>query len=153
MPLPSAIRPEYFDSAISKTSDTVELLALHELRTLAVDLDKAELSTQEQCLANRLAAGENPKRVGAPKSVMSASERAAAEIHKLELRKCRRAVSASEIVASMLRLIQDDIAFGLPLLPKIDLQANREIAEQLLAKKLQLALVLSRFLERHQSAA
>lgn len=150
--LPSAIRPEYFDSAMSKTTDAVELRALHELRTLAVALDQAELWTQEQCIANRLVAGENPKRVGAPRSVMSASERAAADIHKMELRKCRRAVSAGEIVASMLRLVQDDIAFGLPLLPKIDLQANREIAEQLLAKKKLLAHELSKFLERHQRA-
>jgi hypothetical protein len=153
MPLPSVVRPEYLDSAMSKTNDAAALAALSELRALAVALDQAEQWTQEQSLANRLATGENPTRVGAPKSVMSASERAAADIHKVELRKCRRAVSACEIVASMVQLIQNEVAFGRPLLPKIDLQANRKIAEQLLAKKQELALRLTQFLERHQGAA
>jgi hypothetical protein len=94
MSLPSAMRPEYFDFAISKTSDSSVLFALHELRALSVALDQLERWTQEQRLANRLAAGENPKRVGVPKSVMSASERAAADIHKMELRSQEAATGA-----------------------------------------------------------
>jgi len=152
MPLPSAIRPEYFDAAMSKTTDPAELAALHALRELAVALDAAELWTQEQSLANRLAAGEDPKRVGARKPVMSASERAAADIHKMEQRKCRRAANAAEIVVSMLQLVRSDIDFALPLLPMIDLPANREAAEQLITRKQELATRLSRFLEQYPNA-
>jgi hypothetical protein len=153
MPLQSAIRPEYFDAAIEKAATSAEVEALLELRLLAVALDETEQMTQEQSIANRLAAGEALKRVGAPKSIASASERAANDIHKLESRKCHRAVSAAEIVTSMLQLLDNDIDFWRPALQKIELQSNRLLSEQLLATKLAFREKLSAFLEVWQSAA
>jgi limonene-1,2-epoxide hydrolase len=153
MPLPSAIRPEYFDAAIEKTSNLAEVSALRELKLLAVALDEAERTTQEQSIANRLAANEAPSRVAGPRSALAAAERAAADIHKLELRKCRRATSASEIMASMLQLLDTDIDFWRPAIQKIDLLANRTLSERLLAQKVELRERINAFIDKWHGAA
>jgi hypothetical protein len=153
MSLPSLIRPEYFDTGIEKTSNPAEIQALLELKTLASALQDAELTTLKQSIANRLAEGEAATRVAAPKSALTASERAAADIHKIEQRKCRRASSASEIVASMLQLIDNDIDFWRPVIQKIELPANQALSEQLLAYKVAFREKLNAFLKTWKNAA
>jgi hypothetical protein len=153
MAVPPVLRAEYFDAALEKTSDEVELELLREMRIVAVAIAEQDIWVTEQCIANRLAAGEDPKRLGAPRSVQSASERAAADIHKMQLRKCRRATRPQEIIESLLQLSTNDIEFWRPLLGKFDLQANRELSEQLLAQKQVLQEKLKLFLARSSSAA
>jgi hypothetical protein len=152
MALPTLLRVEYFDAALEKTSDQAELELLRELRMLAVAIAEREAWVEDQCIANRLAAGEKPERVGIPSSVRAASERAAADVHKLELRKCRRAVRPQEIVESMLQLCRNDTGFMRPLLVKIDLPGNRELTAQLLVQKEQFQERLRFFLERPLNA-
>jgi hypothetical protein len=153
MPLPSAIRPEYFDAAIEKASDPSEISALRQLKLLAVALEEAERTTQEQSIANRLAANEAPSRVAGPRSAIAAAKRAGADLHKLELRKCRRASSASEIMASLLQLLNSDIDFWRPAIQKIDLLVNRTLSEQLLAQKLELRERINAFISNWHGAA
>jgi predicted transcriptional regulator len=87
-----------------------------------------------------------------PSSVSSSSERAAADIHRLELRKCRRATRPHEIIESMLQLSRNDTQFMKPLLTKIDLPANLELSQQLLAQKEALQQRFLQFLERTGAA-
>jgi hypothetical protein len=126
---------------------------LRELKLLAVMLQEAELSTREKSIANRIAAGEAPDRVAGPRSTLAASERAVADIHKLEQRKCRRATSSFEIVASMRQLMDDDINFWLPNIERIELPANRALSEQLLAQKITIRQKLNAFLSNGKGAA
>jgi hypothetical protein len=153
MAIPTLLRAEYFDAAIEKASDAAELDLLHDLRRLAVELAERETWVEQRCIENRLAAGEDPRRVRAPSSVSSSSERAAADVHKLELRKCRRAKRPQEIIESMLQLCRNDTQFMKPLLPKIDLPANRELSQQLLVQKEMLQQRFLQFLERSPGAA
>ncbi|WP_440224215.1 hypothetical protein ACQQ2N_03110 [Dokdonella sp. MW10] len=145
------LRVEYFDAAIAIASVPDEAAELRELKDAAVALAEQEDATQRQCIDNRLRAGEKPRRVGAPSSVRSASQRAADEIHALEMRTCRRATSASEIVRSMLVLSLNDTTFNRPLLVYIDLAENKALAEALLDAKDAMQTRFEAFLARREA--
>ena len=147
------IRSEYLDAAIAKSSDRAQSDDLEAIKLLVESLGAQEALTLHQCVENRVRAGEKRKRTGAPRSVQSASERAAEDIHTHELRKCRRAQSASEIIASLSTLLRGDVNFNEPLLKYIDLPENLELSKALLAKKKELLLSFEQFLVRWQSAA
>jgi hypothetical protein len=53
----------------------------------------------------------------------------------------------------MIRLLDNDIDFWRPALQKIDLPENRVLAEQLLARKVELRERLQRFVHTWQDAA
>ena len=151
--MPPLIRLEYLEAAIERAVEKAQADELAALKLLVSDLEAQEELTLRQCVENRLAAGEKPKRMGAPRSIQSASERAAEDIHHLELRKCRRARSASQIIESLLTLSRNDTRFNRPLLAYIDLPANRALSESLLVQKEELQTRFEQFLLRWQSAA
>lgn len=146
------IRPEYIDAAIGKSTNPAQLSELESIKLLTQELAAQEALTLQQCVENRIRAGESRKRTAAPASMQSASDKAAEDIHKLELRKCRRAQSASEIIESQRALLRGDIKFNEPLLKYIDLPENRALSEALLAKKKQLLSTFKDFLARWQGA-
>ena len=152
MHIPPVIRPEYFDAALAKTTSEAERAAVQSLKELVIAFNDTSATYEEQCIANRIAAGEKPRRVGATASVMSASMRAAEDIHKLELRKCRRALTASEIVRSMLQRLNVEIELWQSLLPKVKLLPNRALEEELLLLRIALSASFTKFLETWQDA-
>ena len=151
--MPPLIRVEYLEAAMEKAADKAQVEELGALKLLVVALNTQEEFTLRQCVENRIAAGEKPKRIGAPRSIQSASEKAAEDIHKLELRKCRRARSASEIVESLLTLSRNATTFNRSLLSYFDLPANRALSESLLAQEEEIQAKFEKFLARWQSAA
>lgn len=152
MHVPPAIRPEYFDAALEKTTQEAERAALQSLKALVDAFNGASARIEAQCIANRIADREKPRRVGAPASVMSGSLRAAEDIHKLELRKCRRALTASEIVRSMLQRLNVEIELWQSLLPKVKLLPNRALEEELLRRRIALRDSFTEFLEAWENA-
>ena len=147
------IRSEYVDAAIAKSTDRAQIDELEAIKLLAVSLGAHEALTLQQCVENRVRAGEKRTRTGAPRSVQSASDSAAEEIHTQELRKCRRAQNATEIIASLTTLLRGDINFNEPLLKYIDLPENLELTKALLARKKELLSSFEQFLVRWQRAA
>lgn len=146
------IRSEYVDAAIAKSSDQAQIAELEAVKLQTQALGAQETFTLQQCVENRVKAGEKRKRIGAPASIQSASDKAAADIHTHELRKCRRALTASEIIDSLRTLLRGDIDFNEPLLKYIDLPENLALSKALLESKKQLLLSFEQFLARWQSA-
>lgn len=144
----SLMHVEYLEAAMEKTSNSAEIEELGALKLLVIALNAQEEFTLRQCVENRIAAGESPKRIAAPRSLQSTSDAAAEDIHKLELRKCRRAQSALEIVESLLTLSRDKTTFNRSLLSYIDLPENRALSESLLIQEEELQAKFEQFLLR-----
>lgn len=142
------IRTEYLDAAIALTEDKAQTTALALMREQAAFIGTEEVRVFNQCIANRLAAGENPKRIPAPRGINDAANKAMEDIHKMELRKCRRAKKPAEIVESLSQLLKNDIEFSKPNKKLIDLAANFELADGLHKKKIELQSSFQDFLTK-----
>ncbi len=147
------VRPEYLTQALDKTTSHEQKSELERLLVIAHEVQSLEVSSAEASRENLIASGAKPASLRAPRTIAAAAARAEDEIHKLELRKCRRAENASAIIASLIQLVENDIKASEPILKYIDLPANKLLAEQLLIRKRQFHKELVSFLDRWASAA
>lgn len=145
------IRLEYIDTAMEKASDEEQIAALRSIRDVAARLLSVEASAAEQCVKNRVDAGESPKKMEAPQWASQSSEVAEAEIHRLESRKCRRATRSTDIIASLEQLITSDIENWIELAKYVELPANAAVLRNVLEVKQTLQREIRAFLERWKS--
>ena len=146
------IRVEYIDAAIEKTSEARQLEDLRNLRALVSKLSALEDCAPEHILRNRLEAGEDPRKVRIPAFASSMSADAGAEIHRLQLRKCRRAALPSEIVTNLVQLNADDLTSWREILKHTRLPKNALIAQEIVAAKEGLQQSMQSFIAQWHSA-
>lgn len=146
------LRVEYIDTALEKTSEVSQLADLRERRELVSKLAALEDGAPERFLQNRLDAGEDPKKVRVPTFASRMSSEAGAEIHRLQLRKCRRATVPFEIVQALVQLNVNDLTSWSGMLKYTELPKNKAVTQEVITSKEELHQSMQSFVARWQNA-
>jgi hypothetical protein len=105
------VTPEHLTELASKAVTEAEREAVSRLSISLADLVRLGARVDQDCVTNRIEAGEAPSKVKLPSFANEMSSKAKAEITKLLMRKVRRAESVAAAASLLAERMSHDIEF------------------------------------------
>ena len=105
------VTPEHLAELASKAASEAERDAVSRLTIALADLVRLGARVDQDCVNNRIEAGEAPGKVKVPAFAQEMSSKAKAEINKQVMRKVRRAESVSAAAGLLADRMSHDIEF------------------------------------------